>query len=205
MAASCSGGTTDARPATPMTTPNQPRSFGSAPLRSATTLTSRTHSPPRISPPAPPSACATGSIACHASAGLRRVRLGQGDDGGHSVVEDHPARDQRNRPQQADSGSDTHRGGRASLQSVVERERQHAERDPVEHVGDEVHRVQARVVGDHERDLLRGGRLRPDSRPRAGSTASRRAMRARCRAPPPLLPSAAWRHRGSTSSFPSPP
>ena len=85
--------------------------LGSAPLRTATTLTSSTHSPPRTSPPAPPSACATGSTDCHTIRACVGSVLAECDDGGHPVVEDHPARDQRDRPQQADGGGDAHRGG----------------------------------------------------------------------------------------------
>ena len=156
-------------------------------------LTRRTQRPPSSSPPAPPSPGATGSTACQVRMACpRSVRARSSIVVIPFMKTSRSRRGERRR--QTDGDGAATREGRVDSQPLPQHERQHAERDSEDHVAGEVHRVQARVVVDDERDLLGSGVCTwvDDA---VGSRGLPPAGRRRGRELPPVPPSAACPQR----------
>ena len=117
-------------PTRPIATPSQPRILGRPPVRRAVQLTSSTHKPPRISPPAPPRPSVTGSIACQTATACCRIRVVESGDRLHAEVEDQAARDEHERPDESHDGGGLHHDRRPVLHTAVERERENARTIP---------------------------------------------------------------------------
>ena len=155
-ARSLSAGTTESTPAAPTTTPSQPSPLGSSAVRSAATLTSRTHRPPRSSPPDPPRPCATGSIACQVATAWAGAVAWSSTTAAMPALKTIPLAVSTTAQTSPADGRRLGEGRRAVLQARVQGQRQDGEDEAEDHVGDQVHDLHARVLA-HDHGHLLGG------------------------------------------------
>ena len=136
--------------------PASPVALGSSAVRSAATLTSRTHRPPRSSPPDPPRPCATGSIACQAATAWAGLVAWSSTTAAMPALKTIPLATSTTAQMSPTDGRHLRQGRRSVLQARVQGQRQDGQDEAEDHVGDQVHDLHARVVA-HEHGHLLGG------------------------------------------------
>ena len=136
--------------------------------------------------------------------GLSRIGAVKSDDRRHAGVEDHPARDEHDGPDEPHGRRRLGQDRGFVLQACVERQRQDGQDDAEDDVGDQMHGPQAALVADEQGHLLRGIHDALVLHERAGRTASPPDRPQPGRAPQRPRASAATHSHRRTDSFGSP-